>query len=444
MNVKITPAALGGSIRAISSKSDAHRILICSALADKPTKIKLGAVSKDIKATLSCLEALGCRIDFIDNDTLVITPVWENIKYDTQIDCDESGSTLRFLLPVIASLGITSHISGKGRLPKRPLSPLKEELSAHGVKFSGEQLPLCISGKLESGKFSLAGNVSSQFITGLLFALPLANKDSEIVLTSKIESKGYIDMTVSTLRRFGIEIEESENSYKVKGCQKYISPQTINENIKDGTKETINEAVSEAINVDGDWSNAAFWLVAGAIARINSEGITVAGLDMKSCQGDKEIVNILRKFGANVHVDGSSVSIKKGKLIATDIDASQIPDLVPIIAVLASVSSGTTKIYGAKRLRIKESDRLSSVCQLIAGLGGDITERDEGLIIKGRERLIGGRVDSCSDHRIAMAAAIASTVCENTVMIENAQAVEKSYLNFWSDFKMLGGKFNVI
>ena len=420
MEMRCTPAILSGKIKAISSKSHAHRVLICSALANEPTKINCNVLSKDITATLECLKMLGADIKTEEN-TIFVNPQKFNEK--AEIDCGESGSTLRFLLPLVSALRIDTIINAHGRLPERPLSQLKEELEKKGVVFhKNNEYPLHITGNLQSGDFELAGNISSQFVSGLLFALPLLKGDSKIRLIPPVESKSYIDITVETLRDFGIIVEETENTYIIKGNQKYISPKEI--------------------TIEGDWSNSAFFLCAGALSK---DGVTVSGLDINSTQGDKKILDILKRMGASVEINGDEITVKKNKLMGTMVNGGDIPDLVPVVSVMGAMcDKGVTHIVNASRLRLKESDRIATTESLLSKVGAAVSETDDGLVIWGENDLIGGRADGANDHRIVMSAAIFSSLCALPVDIVGAEAVSKSYPHFFEDFNSLGGKANVI
>jgi 3-phosphoshikimate 1-carboxyvinyltransferase len=384
MNVKITPSFLNGEIEAITSKSAAHRALICAFLCEKKTEIKIENTSKDIEVTIACLEAMK--------------------RKSAVINCAESGSTFRFLLPLAAVLCSNSQFVGEGRLPERPIADLLATLRENGMIFSNEKLPFKVSGKLKSGEFLLPGNVSSQFVSGLLFALPLLKGESVIRLTSPLESRGYADMTVNMLRNFGIEIVEKGDCYFIKGSQKFIS--------------------AEEINIEKDWSNAAFYLAANSLGA----DINVTGLDINSAQGDKEIVSILKRFKLESNIE---------------IDVSEIPDLLPILAVVGAFAKGETLLYNAARLRMKESDRLSAVREMLQNFGVKVEEKADSLIIKGGV-LRGGIIDSKNDHRIVMSAAIAACFCDGETIIKDAQAMEKSYPQFFEDFAKLGGKYCVI
>ncbi len=420
MNIKIGQSILKGNIKVISSKSDAHRLLIGAALADKPTKIFLEGWSNDIEATKNCLETLGCKV-LRDNDGIQITPLWDGQADDIVLDCVESGSTLRFLLPIVAGLGKHAILEGQGRLPERPIDVLLEELRAHGSLVKENNLPLVMAGQIRGGVYTLPGNISSQFITGLLFALPLLKEDSEIRLTTKMESRGYVDMTLDTLRLFQIEIEEKDWGFKIRGGQTYRSPLEV--------------------SAEGDWSGAAFWVVAGGIGG----DITCTGLRKNSCQGDKEIVDLMEQFGAKVAWGENEVRVCGGNLKGITIDAAQIPDLVPALCVAAALAEGTTIIYNAGRLRMKESDRLNAMAEGLQKLGVRVAEQQESIKIEGGSVHPEGEVilDSYDDHRIVMSLAIAAAALGVEAVIERAEAVSKSYPTFFAEFTRLGGAADV-
>lgn len=423
MNYTFSSSTTREKIKAISSKSEAHRALICAALSDGPTRVICNDTNKDIDATVNCLNSLGAEIsrkESADGENYFdVKPISDTPEYAC-LDCGESGSTLRFLLPVVSALGIECDIYMHGRLPERPLSPMYELLSNNGVTLSPQgSNPLHVKGRLCSGNYEIAGNVSSQFISGLLFALPLTDGDSTLTMTGKLESTPYITMTERTLGLFSADLRNDGNVF-------YIS------NKNHGTCERSDRFTTpQSIHIGGDWSNAAFFLCAGAISK---QGVTVSGLDINSAQGDREILNILKRMGASVSHSGDSITVKKADLFGIEIDASQIPDLVPVISVVASVAMGTTKIYNASRLRLKESDRLDSVCRMLTNLGAEIKETEDGLFIHGKNNLAGGTVNSCNDHRIAMSAAVASLVCKDPVTVEGIEAINKSYPAFLSDF----------
>lgn len=395
MKVIITPSRLSGTVSAVSSKSDAHRKIIAAALADKPTKININNFSDDIDATLDCIENLGGSIKK-DETGVLITPIFAN-QESCVLNFRESGSTARFLLPVAAAICEKGSFSGSGRLPERPFEELTTQLRLHGVTVDSDKLPITTCGLLKNGEYRISGSISSQYLTGLLFALPLLCEESRIVLTSPLNSSAYVDMTLDTLAGFGVKIDIKDNIYTIKP-QRYISPGEI--------------------TAEGDWSSAAFWAVADKICG----GVKIDGMKINSRQGDKKIINLLDE---------------------TDIDASQIPDLVPILSVLAASRTGKTVIRGAARLRLKESDRLLAMTECIKSLGGDAKETEDGIIINGTGSLRGGKVCGFGDHRVVMSAAIASCICKDNVEITGAEAVKKSYPSFFEDFKRLGGVFDV-
>lgn len=418
-NVVYSPFTPNGTITAPPSKSDVHRAIICAALSKGKSTISPVALSNDIKATIGCVKALGACAT-IENNILTIdgTDMFKNKT--ALLDCGESGSTLRFFIPVAAVGGVNATFVGSGRLPQRPIGIFTDALPKAGVDCKTQGgLPLEISGQLKSGRFEISGNVSSQFITGLLFALPLLEDDSDIVLTSPIESVGYINMTIYTMSKFGVEIETTDYGWHIKGNQSY-SPTNY--------------------TTDGDWSQAAFFMVSGAIG----ESVTVNGVNKDSAQGDKKIAEILAQFGAEVVQTDTSVTVKNRKLHAITIDASQIPDLVPVLAVCATFAEGTTKIINAERLRIKECDRLKASADLINSLGGNVKELADGLEITGTEKLNGGQVDGCNDHRIVMSAGVCAAKAESTIESTFALSINKSYPDFYIDYNSIGGKANVL
>lgn len=406
MDIKISPSQLKGKVSIPSSKSYAHRALICAALSDGVSELNGISFSKDIEATISAMRALGAEIITDNNGKIIIKGIKSTEKHKI-IDCNESGSTLRFIIPIAAALNADAEFYGKGRLPERPIDIFTRELGKKGVTFTNNGiLPFVLEGELQSGIFEIEGNVSSQFVTGLLFALPLLKGDSVIKIISELESKPYVDITIECLKKYGIEIIEKKNEYYIKGSQKYTPC---------------------SFTVEGDYSQAAFFYVANYLGA----QIDLSNLNYNSVQGDKEIINIISNMNF-----GSSRSFK--------VDCSDIPDLVPILAVLGSFGNGRSVIYNAQRLRIKESDRLNAISEVINKLGGNIKVTDDGLIINPVEKINGGIIESFGDHRIVMSAAIAALKSEGDIIIKGAEAVEKSYPDFFSDYNNLGGKANVI
>lgn len=423
-SVKIIPSQLEGNIEIPASKSLCHRAVICAALAQGESNIDNVVLSQDISATCSGMKALGAEIEIINEDSI------DNLKLKVKggdlnvvndsIDCIESGSTLRFLIPIALINGGKIVFKGRGKLVTRPLQSYYDIFKKQNISYSLENgaLPLTVNGILKNGVFELPGNISSQFISGLLFALPLLDGDSKIVITTELESKGYVDLTLDMLRKFGVVIQNNNYSeFLIKGNQKYIS---------------------NDYKVEGDFSQAAFWITAGLLGG----KIRCSNLDINSLQGDKEVLEIVKNMGGKMYITEDYVEAKESSTHETIIDASDCPDLVPILTVLAALSTGTTKIINASRLRIKECDRLKAISTELNKLGAEVEELEDSLIINGKEKLKGGTVDSWNDHRIAMALAIASIKCCEPVIITNSDAVKKSYPTFWEDFRKLGGNIN--
>ena len=407
MDIRISPSRLCGQLSVPASKSCAHRSIICAALADGVSHLSGVTMSKDIEATIGAMTALGAEFTVSGGD-ITVKGAGGRHAHDCVIDCNESGSTLRFIIPIAAALGSRTEFRGRGRLPQRPIDIFIRELGKNGTVFDYHNtMPFTLSGGLKNGRFEIEGDVSSQFITGLLFALPLLDGDSEIVLTSHLESRPYVDITIDTLRRFGVSVEETENGFRVRGGQHYVSRDE---------------------HIEGDYSQAAFFCVANALG----SDVKLDNLLADSVQGDKKILDIISDMCYNGNIGHYSA------------DCSDIPDLVPILAVLGAFGSGDSVIYNAKRLKIKESDRLQTTAALINSLGGNVDITDDGLVIHPTGNMHGGTVDSFGDHRIVMAAAIAATAIDGEVIIKGAEAAEKSYPAFFDDYRKLGGKANVI
>lgn len=409
MKVTLTPSKAQGKIKAIASKSAAHRILICSAFADAPTSILCEETNRDIEATVACLRSLGAKITRNDN-VYEVTPLDKTAPVKNSVlPCDESGSTLRFLLPVACAIGSDSIFATKGRLSERPLDALLEELQVHGANVTKVNDKFSLSGKLTGNDFCICGNISSQFISGLLFAIAIIGEGS-LRVTGKLESAPYVDMTLNALKVFGVSVIQRDDTYFLNANGGLRSP--------------------EYVAVEGDWSNAAFPLALGILGK----NVEIFGLDPLSAQGDRAIVEIIRKMGGKIAYNpaANSYVANASKLHALELDATNVPDLVPVIATLASVADGESKIYGVERLRLKESDRIESIITLLSSLGANIRFSDGALLISGVPNLLGGEVDSFDDHRIAMSAAVASCVCTSELSILRAEAVQKSYPSFWN------------
>jgi len=393
MDITIYPNKLSGTIRAISSKSQAHRLLICAAFSDKETVLNCTDTNEDIEATADCLRSLGVIISR-SNGSYTVQPISETPQ-SAELHCRESGSTLRFMLPIVGALGVRATFHLQGRLAKRPLSPLWEEMERMGCQLSRptENTILC-EGKLIPGSYSIDGSVSSQFITGLLFAFVLMGGDSVLNITGKLESLPYIRMTQAAMKQFSVETE----NYCVRSSARFSTPGIV--------------------TVEGDWSNAAFFLAANALG----SQITVTNLNPSSPQGDKEVVQILDT------IDSYPI-----------VDAANIPDLVPILAVTGGAMYGIF-FSNVQRLRLKESDRVATVCDMLEKLGTKTGTTANTLSVA--PGLYGScTIDAAGDHRIAMAAAIAATVASGPVTILGAQCVAKSYPEFWNDYKKLGGSY---
>jgi len=414
MNRVIAPGARSGAVRIPASKSQAHRLLIAAACSGNETTLTCDGLSNDILATIDCLNAMGADISVKDDSIISVKPISEAADGTRELHCGESGSTLRFMIPLVGALGIDSAFVREGRLPERPLEPLLSQLKAHGMSFSEDGKLLYTTGRLHGGSYTLPGNVSSQYITGLLMALPLCNEDSSLEITGKTESQAYILMTLRVLEMSGIEISKTATGYFIRGGQRY--------------------RLSGSVPVEGDCSNAAFFLCMGALSE---KGIKVSGLNPDTAQGDMAVVSILKGFGADVSETDEVITVRKSKLKAQTVDASPIPDLIPVLSVVAAVSEGETRFINAGRLRLKESDRLESTSALINALGGNAMVEGDTLIVTGKPTLSGGSVDSCNDHRIAMAAATAACACTGEVTVNDSDCVKKSYPRFWQDFEAL-------
>ena len=423
-DLKIIPSKLKGSVKIPPSKSMAHRAIICAALSDGICRIDNIDYSDDIIATINAMNSLGATIEKHD-DYIEVVGIYKNInkiKENRIIDCNESGSTLRFLVPISLLFKGSNKFIGKGNLGKRPLTTYYNIFNDQGIKYSYEEnnLNLVVDGELKPGVFEVEGNISSQFITGLLFALPLLNGDSKIIITKEMESKGYIDLTLKAISDFGIEIINNNYSeFIIKGNQKYNA---------------------RNYRVEGDYSQAAFFLCADGLGN----NVVCGDLDLNSLQGDKEIIDILERM--NVVFNANEIGLSgevNGELISTVIDGSQCPDIIPVLSAVSALSKGTTEIINAGRLRIKECDRLSAVTSELKKLGAQIIEKEDGLVITGVEKLQGGvEVWSHKDHRIAMTLAIASTMCKKPIIIKDYECVAKSYPSFFEDFKALGGNIH--
>lgn len=426
-SLKIYNNKLKGEVIIPPSKSMAHRAVICASLSEDESIIKKIDLSDDIIATINGMKALGAEIKLDDKRLIVKGINIKNMKRGERIiDCNESGSTLRFLIPIASLDNGKNKFIGRGNLGKRPLNVYYNIFNEQGIKYlhnEGEVI-LKTEGKLKNGEFHVRGDISSQFITGLMFTLPLLDGNSKIIIEGPLESKGYIDLTIKALKDFGVIVENNNyREFNIKGNQKYKGRE---------------------YKVEGDYSQGAFFLCGDALGN----EVICEGLDRESLQGDKEVIEILEKMGVlfnneKLSLSNSGIIGVSNKLKGTIIDASSCPDIIPILSVVACLSEGKTKIINAKRLRIKECDRLSAINLELSKLGGKIKEIDDGLIIEGIKEFKGGvSVWSHKDHRIAMMLSIAATRCENPIILRDYKCVSKSYPKFFEDFKRLGGQFN--
>ena len=394
MDITIYPNKLSGSITAIPSKSQAHRLLICAAFADQPTILICPQTNRDIEATAACLRSLGADISRTRN-SYVVTPIGA-VPETAVLHCGESGSTLRFMLPIVGALGVDATFVMEARLPQRPLSPLWEEMERMGCRLTRPTADtLRCQGQLSGGEYVISGGVSSQFITGLLFAAALLKENSRINVTGVLESRPYVDMTQQALASFGVQTD----GLTVQGGQAFCTPGEL--------------------TVEGDWSNGAFFLAAKALG----SHIDVFNLSETSAQGDRASAYWLQR-------------LPKEHCI---IDATDIPDLVPILAVVAGASHGAV-FTGIRRLRLKETDRVATVCAMLKMLGAEITATEDSMEVFPAPYQ-GCTIDATNDHRIAMSAGIAATVATGPVTVIHADSVHKSYPDFWVEYRRLGGNY---
>ena len=407
MDVCIRPRRLSGVVTPPPSKSLAHRLVIAASLAAGTSTIRRLDFSADVEATLRCMRALGARWEATEDGLRIsgIGGIRQPFGDLPQFDCGESGSTLRFLIPISMTAGQGGVFTGHGRLMERPQQPYLDLFAEKGIAWAQGEGVLTVRGDLTPGEYRLRGDVSSQFFTGLLFALPLLEGPSAVISTTKLESASYVSMTMGVLERAGIRVR--------------WSPGLNGFGIEPGIYAPFEETV------EADWSQAAFWYAALALG----SNIRLKGLNAHSAQGDAAVTSLYRKL------------VQAGDLT---IDVSGCPDLLPPLAVMAAVRKGTTRFVNAARLRLKESDRLATVCRMLKALGGACAEEADSLTVYGVPGLPGGVVDGANDHRIVMSAAVAATRCQEPVVIRGAEAVKKSYPGFWRDYEGLGGEVRVV
>lgn len=417
----VTAQVPHGTIAAIPAKAHAHRAIICAALAKTSSTIHLSRTSKDIDATMASMRALGAHINY-ENQLITVEP--GPVPAEGQILPHESGTTLRLLLPVAASICPLVHVDAKGRLPDRPLEPLFSQLLNHGLSFSQEKPPFTMTGHLQGGHFAMVGNVSSQFFSGLLLAAPQIGGAS-IESIGPLESRDYVTLTINTMADFGVKVD----SQKTKdGCDCFI----IN--------HTSHFTGCQGYAIEGDWSNAAIWVVAAALT---GQAITITGLNPNSVQADRRIVKIVEDAGSSLTWKESNLTISGKATKALRVDLGQCPDLLPVMAALACGIEGESAFLNGARLRIKESDRLEAVAALVRDLGGSVRMDGDDLYIQGTGYLTGGTVDCQNDHRLVMAGTLAALIAKNPVMLKDSQAISKSYPDFFDDWNQLGGQTHV-
>ena len=421
MDLSITSGKLAGTVSAPPSKSVSHRAVIAAALSPGQSTLRGVALSDDIRATIGAVTALGAQV-VVEGDTLYVTGIdRQALPDEATVDCIESGSTLRFLIPIAAALGVKTTYLGQGRLPSRPISAYLTCFAREPIDFAySGTMPFTVSGKLSGRSFSIEASTSSQYITGLLMALPLLPHDTQLTLTGPVASEGYIHITLQILKQFGITICKTASGFAVPGGQQYRPCD---------------------LTVEGDFSNGAFWLVASALG----SPLTTGSLSLQSTQGDSRIVDIIGAFGGKVSPTETGFVVETvGGLHGATISCEQIPDLVPAIALLGCVAQGETLLTGGARLRIKESDRLATVTQGLCALGAQVEEGADFLRIHGTGQLKGGISPAFGDHRIAMMLAIAATISTGPVTITGAECVRKSYPAFFETYQQLGGVIHVI
>lgn len=399
-----------------SSKSYIHRYLLSALLAEGESVIENVTFSNDIRATLSCIEALGAGVEV--SEDLKTIKVRGGVKDAGKVSlyCNESASTLRFIIPVATLFSEDIEYRGAQSLFKRPLDPYFKLFDESGMEYSfkkGEYLTL--SGSFNRNEYTIDGSVSSQFVTGLLFTLPLMKFDSVITIEGTLQSKPYVDITLEVLANSGIEIVNNNyQTFEIKGNQKYTAGNYF---------------------AQGDYSQVAFFLTAGCFIG----DVECGNMEPKSLQGDRVIVDILRQMGADITPVDRGFYVRKSSLRAIGtIDAADFPDIVPILSLACSLAEGTTVIKGIERLRIKECDRVFATIDVLSKLGADICEKDNAIVIKGKKSLKGGEVTSFNDHRMAMTAAVASLVCQNDVTIKDPMSINKSYPEFYNDLLSTG------
>ena len=418
----VSNVPLCGTIPSIPAKAHAHRALIAAALATSPSSILISHSSKDIDATMDSLRALGATIIY-ENGVAHVTP--GPTPSIGQVLPHESGTTLRLLLPVSASICNIVKVDAKGRLPDRPLEPLLSEMKSHGVSFSQNTPPFTMTGRLHGGTFSMTGTVSSQFFSGLLLAAPQLGHTT-VNCTSPLQSKDYVTLTIETMKDFGVHVtetlpEDGHPSFTIEENQHFHG--------------------NEHYPIEGDWSNGAIWLVAAAMT---GQSISVTGLRPDSVQADKRILSILESAGVTYTWNGTTVTVTGKAHQPIHVNLEQMPDLLPILSSLACSIKGESSFINGARLRLKESDRLAAVAQLVRDSGGIVRMEEDNLYITGTGTLTGGTVDCVNDHRLVMAGALNALIATSPMILQDSEAISKSYPHFFTDWKRLGGETHSI
>ena len=419
MNVLITPGKLSGTIVIPPSKSEIHRAVIAASLAKGKSVISNVSYSDDVNATIGAMEKIGAK--FIRNNSQLIVNGAGRVMLsdDNFIECNESASTLRFVLPLFSLSRQKVVFLGKPSLFRRPMAIYENLFRQMSLSFAVNERGVIMNGALPPGNYELPGNISSQFITGLLFALPLLKGDSTVKVTTVLESEEYVTMTVSMLKQFGIQIDVEGNEYRIQGNQTY---QPAN------------------FTVEGDFSQLSVFAACGFLGG----DVSCTNIHWDPTQTDRCILEYGKQMGGIWEEIENGYAFHRSPLHGASVDVSQCPDLAPALALMGAVAEGTTVIENAGRLRYKESNRLQSIFDVLLALGADAEMGENNLVIHGKPLLDGGPVDSCNDHRIAMMAAVASTRCQKPVLIQNAEVVSKSYPDFFQDFARVGGNFTII
>lgn len=422
----VQPSSLSGEVLIPPSKSISHRAIICASLAPGRSVIDNIILSQDILATIEGMRLLGADIRVVEGayrHQLLIDGIKKESLGDESpvtIDCRESGSTLRFLIPLALTFKARARFEGQGKLVERPLDVYTELFASHQIDYSypKDRLPLEVSGPLEAGDYRLRGDVSSQFISGLLFALARLNRDSRLILTTELESKAYVDLTLDMLSRYGIRIDQTPDGFFIPGNQTFRPSD---------------------YRVEGDYSQSIFFMLGGVL----SGSVSIKGLDPASLQGDAVVVAIMQEMGAEVSFDGEGVLVaNKSTFRGIDKDCSEFPDLVPALAVMCACAEGTSRLTNLERLTIKECDRLQASFENLKALGALVERTRDELIITGQASLLGGQVSGWNDHRMVMSMAMAGLRCKEGLSVSNLDSVSKSYPNFWQDYQSLGGDFH--